>query len=165
MATEQDSTQQVAESASADDQQQVSDADPKGDQQIDYKQRYTALKTDYDKVISEHKKEPKEEKMTKNEELEWMRFNSDKIKLCSEEFQQLRAEGIPAQKALDFALKMKGVSQSKETQVRQAEMSSAPATVDRSTSHEEVHVPEAAQRLGVKPETIKKYRNLVEGEK
>jgi hypothetical protein len=168
MATAQDANQQAVEPTG--DQQQVDEVNPdQGDSQVDYEQRYAALKTDYDKLVSERKKKPEQEppkatekSVSKDGDLEWLIFNADRIKLCKSEFDDLRKEGLTTQKALEYAELKKGISKSTSASTREA---SVPPSTDTITRDDDTptELTDWDRMLGVKPETKKKYKSFVEG--
>lgn len=162
MATAQDATQQATDPSG--DQQQVTNEDPSGDPQMDYKQRYAALKTDYDKLVTERKETKQDPSPPKGNDgdLEWIIFNADRIKVCKQEFDSLRKEGMKPEKALEYAEKIKGTSKSSSASSREA---SVPPTADTIIRDDDqaVDMSEFDRMLGVKPETKKKYRSFVEG--
>lgn len=166
MDTEQDSTQNEQEAPA--DPVQPADEDAKADpQEVDYKERYAALKTDYDKIVKERKDAKPEtpaEAPTENE-IDWKIENADRIKLVKPELQTYLAKGIPRDEALRLAELDKGVTKSSPDAGRQAATSGTASFVQRSTTPE-VALTEHDRRFGLtaqrKKELQQKYPDLLE---
>ena len=101
----------------------------------------------------------------------WYTENIGRLKLVKNEYQkqldELQSLGakpslVLRQKALELAERATGVTPSSEA-TRQASTASAPSVTDRSGDSSEVSLTEHDIALGIKPETKKKYRALVEG--
>lgn len=162
MATEQDSNQQELDPKGNPVQVKKEESAKADNPQEDYKQRYAALKTDYDKLVSKQpaKEEPKAP--VTDSYAEWLLMNADRVRQVKPQYDELRASGVTPEKALEFAEKMKGKSSSSAAD-REASIPSPGETIDRGGSVSDVELTEWDTMLGVKPETKKKYQSFVEG--
>ena len=138
----------------------------------DWKAEYARLREDYNAKANKLKEfeklskpeEPKKEKAPEGDTL-WLIENAGDLKLVKEEFAAYKAKGYSPDDALRLAKLDKGiVSTSQSEAMRQAQSATAPAIVNRETSAADVQLTETDVRLGVKPETIAKFKHLVEGQ-
>lgn len=134
-----------------------------------YKRDYAALKKDYDKNARESKSD---KKMPEDETL-WYIENAGDLRLVRAEYEknlsELTSLGAKAtialrQKALALAKAEKGVTSNPEIERQASTASPTPVTNRTVETSDEVVLSETDMRFGVKPETIKKWKHLVEGQ-
>lgn len=174
MDTELDSTQTEQEATADPVQDTETDAVQADPSDVDYKARYAALKTDYDKIVKERKTAPAPK--VSDDEVDWKIENAGRMKLVKDEYLKNLAELTEAgakptnairEKALQLAEIEKGVSKSSSSSSegeRQAANSGPAASVQRSTSAP-VNVTEHDRRFGItekrKKELQEKYPDLL----
>lgn len=132
----------------------------------DWKQRYSDLRKDYDRISSDTKpekvEEPKKDSKDPNDDTLWLIDHAAELKIVKEEFSGYAKKGYSREDALRLAKLDKGVVETKSDS--RASVSSAPSITNRSGNDEEVFLSETDKAFGINPETKRKYRDLVEGE-
>ena len=174
MAPAEEATQTLTPDALA--PQEPAESDGSAPPEKDWKEEYARLRKDYDakaaRLKEVDKSKEKEDKVPEDETL-WYVENAGELKLVKSEYDKhlseltsLGAKPTLAtrQKALALAKAERGVTVSPEVQ-RQGSSASAVSVTNRTLDvNEDVSLTETDLRLGVKPETKKKWQHLVEGQ-
>lgn len=137
----------------------------------DWKAEYARLRKDYDAKASRLNEvekaitpEPEPEKVpAPQDDIDFKIENAGRIKLVKPEYQTYLAKGYSNADALRLAELDKGIAASSPEALRQQASASAPGIVNRESS-EEITLSETDRRFNVKPETVAKWKHLVEGQ-